>query len=91
MEFDVSESDPFKYDAELDPGEKRQIRYEVGENYLSDPVEIPVTIINGVYGGPTVFLIAAIHGDELNGVKFLQEVATSIAQGNSTGRLCVST
>ncbi|WP_226043003.1 succinylglutamate desuccinylase/aspartoacylase family protein [Natrinema sp. DC36] len=75
MESDNSEPEPFRYDAEVDPGEKRHIRYEVGENYLGDSVEIPVTIINGTHDGPTIFMTAAIHGDELNGVKVVQEIA----------------
>lgn len=70
-----TEAEPFVYDAEVDPGETKRIRYPVTENYLGDSVEIPVTIINGVHGGPTVFCTAAIHGDELNGVKVVQEIA----------------
>lgn len=66
-----TEPEPFRYDAEVKPGEKRHIRYEIGETYLGDPVEIPVTISNGVEDGPTVFMTAGIHGDELNGVKVL--------------------
>ncbi|WP_424000452.1 succinylglutamate desuccinylase/aspartoacylase family protein [Haloarcula salina] len=66
---------PFRYDGEVAPGEVRHLRYEVGETYLGDPVEIPVTILNGERDGPTVGLTAALHGDELNGVKVLQEVA----------------
>ncbi|MFC5365661.1 succinylglutamate desuccinylase/aspartoacylase family protein [Salinirubrum litoreum] len=67
--------EPFRYDAEVQPGEIRHLRYEVGETYLGDPVEIPVTVIVGEHAGPTVGMTAAIHGDELNGVKVLQEVA----------------
>jgi predicted deacylase len=66
---------PFPIDAEVPPGEQRQFRYEVSETYLGDPVEIPVTVINGQEDGPRVFMTAAIHGDELNGVKVVQEVA----------------
>jgi len=66
---------PFHYDAEVDPGEKRQFRYEVGETYLGDAVQIPVTIVNGEHAGPRIVMTAALHGDELNGVKVLQEVA----------------
>jgi len=69
----VPDPKPFRYDAEVEPGEKRRIRYEIGETYLGDPIEIPVTIINGEAGGPTLFLSAGIHGDELNGVKVVQE------------------
>jgi len=66
---------PFRYDAEVDPGEKRHIDYPIGETYLGRSVEIPVTIINAEHPGPRMFVTAAIHGDEVNGVKVVQEVA----------------
>ena len=75
MAAERSDPEPFRFESEVDPGEKRHLRYEVSETYLGDPVEIPVTILNGESGGPTVFMTAALHGDELNGVKVLQEVA----------------
>jgi predicted deacylase len=85
----MSDTDPkpFRYDAEVQPEEKRHIRYEVSETYLGDPVEIPVTIINGAEEGPRVFLTAAIHGDELNGVKVLQEVADRYTPDDIHGTL----
>ncbi|KAB1196824.1 MULTISPECIES: succinylglutamate desuccinylase/aspartoacylase family protein [Haloferax] len=70
------EPQPFRYDAEVAPGEVRHLRYEISETYLGDPVEIPVTIINGAHAGPSVFMNAALHGDELNGVKVMQEVSS---------------
>ena len=57
------------------PGETQNIRYGISETYLGDPVRIPVTIINGERDGPTVFLSAAAHGDELNGIEVVREVA----------------
>ncbi len=66
---------PFRYEGEVPPGDKRHVRYAISETYLGDPIEVPVTICNGAHGGPTVFLAAASHGDELNGVKVVQEVA----------------
>jgi predicted deacylase len=59
----------------VDPGERADIRYSISETYLGDPVRIPVSIINGKHDGPTVFLSAASHGDELNGVEVVREVA----------------
>lgn len=56
-------------------GEKRHFEYAVGQNYLGQPVEMPVTIVNGERSGPRLFLTAAVHGDEINGVKVLQRVA----------------
>ncbi|MFB6136710.1 MAG: succinylglutamate desuccinylase/aspartoacylase family protein [Halobacteriaceae archaeon] len=78
---------PFRFDAEVPPGEKRQFRYEVSETYLGDPVAVPVTVVNGDGDGPRVFMTAAIHGDELNGVKVLQEVADRYDPGDVDGTL----
>jgi predicted deacylase len=71
---------PFVYDETMDPvlpGEKRHFTYPVGETFLGQDVEMPVTVINGAHAGPRLFLSAAVHGDELNGVKLLQEVAVT--------------
>ncbi|WP_232700688.1 succinylglutamate desuccinylase/aspartoacylase family protein [Halobacterium wangiae] len=69
-------AEPFTYDGgEVAPGETRQFRHPVSETYLGDPVRIPVTIINSNHGGPTVLLSAASHGDELNGIEVVREVA----------------
>ena len=78
---------PFRFDAEVAAGEKRQFRYEVSETYLGDPVAVPITIINGDRDGPRVFMTAAIHGDELNGVKVLQEVAARYTPSQIHGTL----
>lgn len=82
-----SQSRAFRYDGEVPPGEKRQFRYEVGETYLGDPVEMPVTVVNGDEPGPRVCMTAAIHGDELNGVKVLQEVADRYTPADVHGTL----
>ncbi|OIB57088.1 succinylglutamate desuccinylase/aspartoacylase family protein [Natrialba sp. SSL1] len=69
-------AEPFTYDGgSIAPGESANIRYGISETYLGDPVRIPVTIINGERPGPTVFLSAAAHGDELNGIEVVREVA----------------
>ncbi|MEF8780641.1 MAG: succinylglutamate desuccinylase/aspartoacylase family protein [Haloferacaceae archaeon] len=59
----------------VEPGEAQNFRYRISETYLGDPVRIPVTIVNGERPGPTVFLSAASHGDELNGIEVVREVA----------------
>jgi len=59
------------------PGERANFRYTVSETYLGEPVRIPVTVVNGEREGPTVFLSAAAHGDELNGVELVLEVGHS--------------
>ena len=83
----MSQAEPFRYDAEVKPGELRHIRYEISETYMGDPVEIPVTVVNGEHPGPTVCMTAALHGDELNGVKVLQEVADAYDPADIHGTL----
>ncbi len=56
-------------------GERRNVRYAISETYLGDPVRLPVTIVNGEREGPTAFLTAAAHGDELNGIAVVRTVA----------------
>jgi len=72
----MTAADAFTYNGgRVDPGERQNIRFVVSETYLGDPVRIPVTIINGERPGPTAFLSAAAHGDELNGIEVVREVA----------------
>ena len=59
----------------VEPGETANLRFTVSETYLGDPVRIPVTIVNGAHPGPTLSLTAAAHGDELNGIEVVREVA----------------
>ncbi|MFB6361605.1 MAG: succinylglutamate desuccinylase/aspartoacylase family protein [Halobacteriales archaeon] len=67
--------EPFEYHGgAVEPGQTEKFQYPVSETYLGDPVKIPVTIVNGSEPGPTVFLSAAIHGDELNGIEVVREV-----------------
>ena len=72
----MDEAEPFTYDGgRVDPGETANVRYTVSETYMGDPVRVPVTIVNGEGAGPTGFLSAAAHGDELNGIEVVREVA----------------
>ncbi|WP_336038218.1 succinylglutamate desuccinylase/aspartoacylase family protein [Halobacterium yunchengense] len=71
----------------VDPGERADIRYSISETYLGDPVRIPVSVVNGERPGPTVFLSAASHGDELNGIEVVREVAHEWVHTNLHGTL----
>lgn len=56
------------------PGQAAEIRLEVSEHYTADPLFVPVTVICGPRAGPTLFLTAAVHGDELNGVAVIRDL-----------------
>ena len=71
----------------VEPGETANIRVTISETYLGDPVRIPVTIVNGERDGPTLCLTAAAHGDELNGIEIVREVAHEWEHSDLCGTL----
>ena len=51
---------------------------------------LPVHVVHGSRPGPTMFVSAAIHGDELNGVEIIRRVLRTISPGSLAGTLlCV--
>ncbi|MEA2563720.1 MAG: uncharacterized protein QOH06_5224 [Acidobacteriota bacterium] len=54
-------------------GETAELRLRVGESYTAEPVSLPVTVVRGG-PGPTLFVTATVHGDELNGVGILRDL-----------------
>lgn len=52
-------------------GETAELRMKVAESYTAEPVTVPVTVVRGA-PGPTLFVTATVHGDELNGVGILR-------------------
>jgi predicted deacylase len=62
----------------INSGETQEILLKISEFYTAQPVNIPVTVVRGVEEGPRVFLTAAIHGDELNGVEIVRTVMTEL-------------
>jgi len=55
-------------------GESRQIRLKISERYTGDPISLPIHVVRGKRKGPTVFVSAAIHGDELNGMGVIHDL-----------------
>lgn len=49
-------------------GEVRDLQLPVSETFTGDPVLLRVRVARAKKPGPTLFVTAAIHGDELNGV-----------------------
>jgi len=71
----------------VEPGTATTFQYSISETYLGDPVRLPVSIVNGANPGPTVFMTAATHGDELNGIEVVREVALDWDHENLHGTL----
>ncbi len=61
-------------DMEVLPGERRGLELPVADLYTHTKLSMPVQVINGRRPGPTLFISAAVHGDELNGVEIIRRV-----------------
>ena len=58
---------------EVPKGSVRNIAIELPKLYHL-PASIPIHVIRGRREGPTVFVSAAIHGDELNGIEIIRRL-----------------
>ena len=56
------------------PGKLRRFELPVSRLATQTLVSLPVTVVNGVEPGPKLWLSAAIHGDEINGVEIIAQI-----------------
>jgi predicted deacylase len=61
-------------DVTVEPGHKARIELPFARVATGSDETLPVAVINGRSPGPHVWLSAAIHGDELNGVEIVRRV-----------------
>ena len=59
-------------DVTIMPGEKKQIALPVAKLYTDADVSIPIHVIRAKKPGPIIFVSAAVHGDELNGIEIIR-------------------
>ena len=69
------------------PGERRLVDMPVSKLSNRTPVTLPVHVLHGAEPGPAMFITAAIHGDELNGVEIIRRVLRTLQPGNIRGTL----
>lgn len=68
-------------------GESREIYLKVSESFLSGAIQIPITVIRGSKPGPTCYVVAAVHGDEINGVDIVRQLIFDLNHENLSGTL----
>lgn len=56
------------------PGERRSVELPIATLYNSAPVSLPVIVHRGAQPGPTLFVSAALHGDEIIGVEIIRRL-----------------
>lgn len=81
-------SDDFVIGGEtIKPGETRKLDIPIVRLYTDTSMYLPVFIKRGKKPGPTVFVSAAIHGDELNGIEIISRLINSKSIKNIKGTL----
>jgi len=61
----------------IKPGENVMIDIPLPQLYTHTPMTLPVHVIRGKRRGPRLFVSAAIHGDELNGIEIVRRLLKS--------------
>ncbi|MGO3408020.1 succinylglutamate desuccinylase/aspartoacylase family protein [Marinomonas sp.] len=59
------------------PGETAKIKLPIVKLYTDTNMSMPVFVKRGKRSGPTIFISAAIHGDELNGIEIISRLIQS--------------
>jgi hypothetical protein len=70
-------------------GEHVTVDLTVAKLYTHTPLDVPVHVVRGRSDGPRLFISAAIHGDEINGVEIIRRVLKNAALRKLRGDLIV--
>src|ERR1700752_389526 len=69
------------------PGDVARLELPVVTLYTSAPVMLPVVVVRGREPGPTLFVSAALHGDEIIGVEIIRRLLRMPALAGLKGTL----
>ena len=69
------------------PGEQASLSLPVADLYTGTSLSMPVRVVSGRRDGPVLFVSAAIHGDELNGVEIVRRLLKRKALKSLRGTL----
>lgn len=59
---------------EILPGKGYELNLSVAKLHTSTPIQIPIHIERAKNDGPTVVLMAGMHGDEINGIEIIRRI-----------------
>lgn len=71
----------------IEPGKRQRLEIPVANLPTQTPISLPVIVVNGKNAGPILWLSAAIHGDEINGVEIIRQVLDKIKPKKLCGTL----
>lgn len=58
----------------IDRGKTYQIDLPIVRLYTDTDISMPIHVISGKKSGPTLFVCAAVHGDEINGIEIVRRL-----------------
>lgn len=74
-------------DVEVAPGERKYFEIPLAKLPTGSQLALPVCALNGRRTGPSVWLSAAVHGDEINGVDIIRRVLERLQPRDLAGQL----
>jgi len=72
-------------DTEVPPSTSIRLSWSATELFEGVPVSTPVLVVNGAWPGPILCLMAAVHGDELNGIEMVRRVMHDLEPSKVSG------
>ncbi len=79
---------PFKIGGtEIPPQTRQQLELPVARLPTQTPISLPITVIRGPEDGPILWVSAAIHGDEINGVEIVRRLMDLVTPESLQGTL----
>lgn len=74
---------------EVNPGEETTIILNVAQLPTRTQIDIPITVFNSKNPGPTLLLMAGLHGDEINGIEILRRIFDHKMHHVNSGRVII--
>ncbi|MGB3806059.1 MAG: succinylglutamate desuccinylase/aspartoacylase family protein [Erythrobacter sp.] len=91
MEGQSNERSAFEIAGEsIPPGERRTLAIPVSHQVTGFPANLALQVVHGANEGPSVFVSAAIHGDEIVGTAIIQRLIERIAPDRLAGTLMLA-
>lgn len=73
--------------AKVAPGERATLSLQLPGQSAFTPLSMPLHVVHGRKAGPVLFVSAAIHGDEINGVEIIRQLRHARALARLRGTL----
>jgi len=79
---------PFEFCGEqIKAGSRQTVNIELPNLSTYTPIAMPVHVVHGRQDGPVLFVSAAVHGDEINGVEIIRRLLRGAALNSLRGTL----